>query len=240
LDLAVPLLDRYKAAPAYWGWARQEPVSAERQATLLDLSREYRRVWLALDTTPEGDPASTTERWLDGHAYRVESQWLSPAMRLVRYQLSAGSPAQVPQARLDLRLDDQVRLMGYTPVGPWEVRPGGVLTFSLFWEVERPVPQDYAVFVQLLDQAGGLQAQADRMPVGGFQPTSTWQPGQLVRDNYGLEIPADLPPGPYRLITGLYLPASMERLAVSTADGTQLGDHVELTDVVVVGEGHRW
>jgi hypothetical protein len=237
LDLAVPLLDRYKAAPAYRGWARQEPVSAERQATLSDLSKEYRRLWLALDTTPEGDSASTTERWLDDHAYRIEGQWLSPAMRLVRYQLSASSPDQVPQARLDLRLGDQVRLVGYTPAGPWEVQPGGVLTFSLFWEVEQPVPQDYAVFVQLLDQAGGLQAQVDRTPVGGFQPTSTWQPGQLVRDNYGLEVPTDLLPGQYRLITGLYLPASMERLAVSTVDGAELGDHVELTDVAVVGAG---
>jgi hypothetical protein len=240
LDLAVPLLDRYKAPPAYWAWARQEPVSAERQVFLSDLGGEYGRVWLALDTTPEGDPASTTERWLDDHAYRVESQWLSPAMRLVRYQLPADSLDQVPQARLDLRLDDQVRLMGYAPAGPWESQAGDVLTFSLFWEIEQPVPQDYAVFVQLLDQAGGLQAQVDRMPVGGFQPTSTWQPGQLVRDNYGLEVPADLPPGQYRLITGLYLPASMERLAVSTADGVQLGDHVELTGVEVVGEGHRW
>jgi hypothetical protein len=238
LDLAIPLLDRYKATPAYWGWARQEPVSEERQATLSELSKEHRRVWLALDTTPEGDPASTTERWLDDHAYRVESQWLSPAMRLVRYQLSAGSLDRVPQARLDLRLDDQVQLAGYTPAGPWEVQAGGVLTFSLFWEIEQPLAQDYVVFVQLLDQAGGLQAQVDRMPVGGFQPTSAWQPGQLVRDNYGLELPVDLLPGQYRLITGLYLPASMERLAVSTADGVPLGDHVELTGVVVVGEGH--
>jgi len=238
LDLAVPLLDRYKAVPAYRGWARQEPVSAERQVFLSDLSSEHRRVWLALDTTPEGDPASTTERWLDDHAYRVESQWLSPAMRLVRYQLSADSLDQIPQARLDLWLDDQVRLVGYTPAGPREVQAGGVLTFSLFWEIEQPLPQDYAVFVQLLDQAGGLQAQVDRMPVGGFQPTSTWQPGQQVRDNYGLEVPADLQPGQYRLIIGLYLPASMERLAVSTTDGVPLGDYVELTGVAVVGEGH--
>jgi hypothetical protein len=100
LESTTALLDRYKAAPAYWGWARQEPVSAERQALLAALGQAYDRLWLVLDTTPEADPASTTERWLDANAFRVDSRWLSPAMRLVRYQLPAGSPDDDPQADL--------------------------------------------------------------------------------------------------------------------------------------------
>ncbi len=104
-----------------------------------------------------------------------------------------------------MRLGDRLRLVGYSPAGPLEVHAGDVLTFSLLWQAERPVEQDYFVFVQLLDQEGRLRAQVDRPPVGGFRPTPTWQPGQLIRDNYGLALPPDLPPGRYQLIAGLYL-----------------------------------
>ena len=69
--------------------------------------------------------------------------------------------------------------------------------------------------------------------MAGFRPTFTWQPGEVIRDNYGLLLPDDLPPGDYRLIAGLYLPTTMERLAASTAEGVPLGDHVSITNIGV-------
>jgi len=237
-DLATSLMDRYKARPAYWGWARQEPLSAGRQALLAGMGREYQRLWLVLDRTPEADPASTTERWLDGNAFRVDDQWLSPAMRVVRYELAGDRLGATPEQHLDLRLGDRLRLKGYSPGGATEVQAGKVLSFSLFWQAEQMVSEDYAVFVQLLDQDGRLRVQLDRQPVGGFRPTSTWQTGEMVRDNYGLELPADLSQGDYQLITGLYLPASMARLAVASADGVPLGDFATLGRIKVLS-GNR-
>jgi hypothetical protein len=220
---------------AYYGWARQEPVTAAREALLGGLSREYGQIWLALDTTPDADPASTTERWLDEHAYRVESRWLGPALRLVRYVTRAAGPDLAPAVRLDLRLGSRIHLVGLSPAGPVAVRPGEVMSLTLFWQADRSVKKDYQVFVQLLDSAGRLWAQVDRPPVGGFRPTSSWPPGEMVRDNYGLALPSDLPPGRYRLIGGLYLPADMTRLEVSAAGGAPSGDYVVLAEVVVSG-----
>jgi hypothetical protein len=234
--LATSLLERYKAAPAYWGWAREEPLSEERKALLSALVQDHKRLWLALDTTPEADPASTTERWLDDHAFRVDEQWLSPAMRLVRYQLLEDGPDDTPQAPLDLRLGDRLWLTGYSPAGPLGAQSAEVLPFSMFWKTDQPGEQDYVVFVQLLSQGGELLAQVDRTPVGGFRPTSTWQPGEVIRDNYGLALPPDLPPGRYQLIVGLYSPGSMQRLVVSDSEGVQMGDHVPLVEVIVGGE----
>jgi hypothetical protein len=245
LGLATSLLDRYKASPGYWGWARQEPVSAERQAFLSRLDQEYDRLWLVLDTTPEGDPASTTERWLAEHAFPVESQWLSPAMRLVRYRLSAGNvdgpgnAKDAPHNRMDLRFGDRLWLESFDLVQAPQVNPGDVVSLSLFWRAEQPVDQDYAVFVQLLDEQGQLQAQVDRTPVAGFRPTSSWLPGEVIGDNQGLDLPPNLASGEYQLIAGLYLPATLERLVVSTVDGTELGDHVPLTGITVVGDSSR-
>jgi hypothetical protein len=92
--------------------------------------------------------------------------------------------------------------------------------------------------VQLLDEGGELHAQLDRLPVGGFRPTSTWLPEEKIADNYGLSLPSELLPGRYQLIAGLYLPSNLDRLEVTTEDGSLLGDHAVLSEVIVLeGDG---
>ena len=231
--LSIPVMERYKAGPPYWLWLREDPVSTERQQFLADLGRQHPRLWLALHTTPDADPSSTTERWLDEHAFRIEGRWLTPAVRLVLYQLPAASAAEAPLRPMELRMGDWLWLVGWSPARPLEVGPGDVLVFSLFWQSEHPVEQDYVVFAQLLDEKGRLWAQVDRPPVAGFRPTHTWEPSEVIRDNYGLAVPSGLPAGRYRLITGLYLPSSMERIPVTNADGIYVGDHATLTWVTV-------
>jgi hypothetical protein len=248
------LLDRYKAAPAYWGWAREEPVSPGRKAQLEALGKQYGRVWLVLDTTPEADPASTTERWLDENAFRVANRWLSPAMRFVFYAWPGESSDQIQRPSPHVRFGGNLWLDGYGPFctvrsdgigdgacqdpGAVVALPGDILTFSMLWRAAAAEDQDYTVFIQLLDEGGSLRGQIDRSPMGGFRPTSTWQPGEVIRDNYGFELPSDLAPGHYQLIGGIYLPANGERLSLTSADGLQLGDHARLAEVVVVeGDG---
>lgn len=87
---------------------------------------------------------------------------------------------------------------------------------------------NYTVFVQLLNNAGQVVAQIDLPPLAGAAPTTTWLPGEILTDPYSLSLPPDLSPGRYRLITGLYDPASGARLPVSSG-----GDFVELGQVTV-------
>jgi hypothetical protein len=89
---------------------------------------------------------------------------------------------------------------------------GGVLPVVLYWRTARPIAADYHVFVQLLDGEGTRVAGSDGEPALGTRPTTGWQPGEVVQDRHGLMLPADLPPAEYRLIAGLYLPDSGERL----------------------------
>jgi hypothetical protein len=55
-------------------------------------------------------------------------------------------------------------------------------------------------------------------------------PGQTVRQGYGLQLPADLPPGSYALIAGLYSANSGQRL--HRIDGS-LDDFLYLGDIIV-------
>jgi hypothetical protein len=60
---------------------------------------------------------------------------------------------------------------------------------------------------------------------------STWEPGRYVPTHLPLTLPPDAPPGTYRVVVGLYDPASGERLpleAASPADPAQSGPHALL------------
>ena len=61
-------------------------------------------------------------------------------------------------------------------------------------------------------------AQWDGYPRWNTARTSTWAPGVEVVDHLLLPLPDDLPPGDYRLLTGLYDPATGARLGDQAVD----------------------
>ncbi len=105
---------------------------------------------------------------------------------------------------------------------PETVTPGSDVPLTLHWESLAETATDYTVFVHVVDSEGGLIAQQDRPPMGGFAPTHTWSPGLQIDDTLAIPLPADLTPGPYEVRAGLYVGDS--RLPVSQ-DGTPRGDY---------------
>ncbi len=89
------------------------------------------------------------------------------------------------------------------------------LSLILYWRVSSTTTTHYRVLVHLTDQAGQIVSQGDDTPAKGDRPTPTWRPGEIIIDTHTVPLPADLPPGEYRLLTGLYsaqgrLPAFQE------------------------------
>ncbi len=88
----------------------------------------------------------------------------------------------------------------------------GDIRLTAEWRALRRPDRDYHVFVQATDQPAirgpaDILAQGDRAhPVYGFYPTSRWQAGERVRDDYRIALPTDLSAGrrPTRLDVGLY------------------------------------
>lgn len=87
---------------------------------------------------------------------------------------------------------------------------GAATTLTLAWQALAPPADDYTVFVHVLDAAGQTVAQRDATPRDGAYPTSLWQPGEYVTDDYTF----DLPPGDYTVELGLYLPETGARLVL--------------------------
>lgn len=91
----------------------------------------------------------------------------------------------------------------------WPVRTTQPVTIK--WYAGEAVPVDYTVFLHLRDDSGQLVAQADGPPLDGWYPTSWWPAGEWVTDTHIFVLPDDTPPGSYRLVAGLYDPATGER-----------------------------
>jgi energy-converting hydrogenase Eha subunit B len=140
--------------------------------------------------------------------------------------------AQPPSVAQSARLGEDIRLLGYDLDGGvigQTLVPGQDLAITITWQAEATPQQNYVVFVQLLDAANQVQAQHDDQPGDGALITATWAPGEYVGDTHRLSLPADLPSGEYRLIVGMYLPDSGERLAVFDEAGQSIGNDLTLS-----------
>jgi hypothetical protein len=139
----------------------------------------------------------------------------------------------LPGEGLDVNFGDQIRLRGWE-LGETVLQPGETLTLTLAWEATAELSDRYVVFVHLLSPDGSLVAQSDR-PIGdGLIPYAIWQPGTTFSYPVTLELPDGLPAGDYRLLLGVYLWPSLERLPVmADVAGAEAGA-VEIGTVGVV------
>jgi hypothetical protein len=121
-----------------------------------------------------------------------------------------------PEHALDAQFGQQIGLVGYS-LSATSAAPGEAVQLSLLWQANAPIRQPYLVFAQLLDAQNRKVAQWDGAAGGDWWPTPAWQPGQRVWQDVPLQVAADAPPGRYRLLVGVYDPATGARLPL--ADG---------------------
>ncbi len=124
----------------------------------------------------------------------------------------------------------------YIIVGPYEIEspPGTHFQITLYWRCRAPMNVSYTAFVHLLDPADGIRSQDDGLPCDGTCPTTGWVPGEVLVDRYDIIVPKDAPPGKYHLAVGMYDARTSQRLPVTDAHGTALGDRVLLGPIEVV------
>lgn len=124
-----------------------------------------------------------------------------------------------------------VVFMGYAL--PGEASPGSALEVRLAWWLRQEVPDgaQYHFYVHLVDAAGRLRSQHD----GSGFPTASWRPGDLVLSRFLLPLPADLPPGRYTAVAGMYTYPAVEGVSYLDAAGNPAGQMVTLGTVSVGG-----
>ena len=113
-----------------------------------------------------------------------------------------------------------------------EIAPGSQVPVDLLWQAAEVPREPLVVVMQLQDAAGHVVAGLEAQPLDGRYPTQNWTAGELVRDRHTLSLPADLAPGAYRLIVGVYRGADRIRLE-SKAGLFGKRDHRVVTTVEV-------
>lgn len=139
---------------------------------------------------------------------------------------------------LEMNLGNQVELIGYD-IEEKEVKGGGRVQFTLYWRALAQMERDYTVFTHLIDEEGEIWGQQDNEPRGNGYPTSLWDIGEVVKDDYKLPVKPDAPPGEYLLEVGIYLLSTGERLPLLTPEGHPSEDSVLLEGIEISSRRDR-
>lgn len=218
---------------------RREGEATDRVGLLVPVGTPPGRYSLRLAARPTEDAAAWSVLGPDGRPQGKEAILGEVTVAAAGQPLN---PAALAMAHpLPTDLDGQVRLLGFSAT-EGVLAPGEDLAVSLFWQalpgLEAAGRPELFAFVQLLDRDNRLAAAWEGPPVA-WHPTSAWQPGELVRSQHAVRLPAALADGRYRLIVGLFEPRSGRRLAIAGGPLRRPTDYVALANVDVRGRVHR-
>jgi 4-amino-4-deoxy-L-arabinose transferase-like glycosyltransferase len=131
--------------------------------------------------------------------------------------------------------------------GPASLGPGDTVQVLTLWQIATPPPtdRDAVLFVQVLGSDGRVVAQRDHLDA----PSWNWHADDQFAQLFRIPLPADLAPGSYRLIAGVYTTPdrvdavltghepdpALPRLPVQV-DGQVIGDFVELPTLEVIAD----
>ena len=159
--------------------------------------------------------------------FALGEQPASKAARLALVRVGASDPGAQAPPEAD-RLAAPVRFGEVIALDGVRVTAGDMaLGVTLWWRSVASLGGDYVVFVHIYDAEGQLVATVDGPPLSGGFPTSTWRPGDRVRDERKIDWLAE-GSAPFRLGVGWYDPVTGARLAATGADGVRLPDDTVL------------
>ncbi|MCS6800358.1 MAG: 6-pyruvoyl-tetrahydropterin synthase-related protein [Dehalococcoidia bacterium] len=200
------------------------PPLDQRYTSLWPVGRPVeQRYLLPLPALPEGPIEVTAGLFRRDTLVRLRTVEGADQAVVARLRREAAPPA--------LRVDQPIGaalLLGYDRHDGCGtiISPPCTIELRLVWAARQPIAEPLTVFLHLVGPAGQLVSQQDGPPNDGIEPTDRWG-GERVGDRRRLVLPADAPPGDYRILVGLY-----------RADGSRVpaadGDSVELFRVRVV------
>jgi hypothetical protein len=144
-----------------------------------------------------------------------EGRWILGAVKIAPRETATYNPHYVQRANFE----NQIALIGYD----FKNR-----TIILYFQALTKMERDYTLFAHLLNSDGEIVAQSDHQPQDRLYPTSIWDVNEQVRDEFTLEIPANVSNGKYTLEIGWYDVQSGERLYIRDANNQRAGDAINL------------
>jgi hypothetical protein len=146
----------------------------------------------------------------------VEPSWATGAQQVA---VSRPPPAQPIGAKVGANFGDVAELQNVT-VNPGQGITGESVRVSMFFKVNNKIDRDYLIFVHVED----IEGRVDRLNVDHpprAKPTSQWQPGEMIRDDFDIPIPPGMPVKGLSVAMGFWDPKTDERLTIVNKDAVK-------------------
>jgi hypothetical protein len=210
-DYVQVAFNRYFDGPQPVFFPFTDPIQDEAQISPpLEGLAGYDAVWLVQSHHQELDPQNLIAGWFAAR-YPLITE-LYPAGIAIRGYTTHYRTVDLPQALEEFASGGQfgnLQLLAcrHDP-GPIQARddlfhpPSGWVHVTTAWTATEPVMADLFPVVRLVDESGqvwGESLQRGKSAVH-LWPTSRWQPGEVVRVDYDVNLNPITPPGRYRLL----------------------------------------
>ncbi len=111
-------------------------------------------------------------------------------------------PQDAPMEPIGAIFESGIELVaGSVPDAP---QPGTPLPLAFDWRVMEPANDSLLMFVHIIHNDGRLMAQWDAIPGNELFSAEGWEPGDVVRNQFALLLPPELPAGDYEVQVGIY------------------------------------
>jgi 4-amino-4-deoxy-L-arabinose transferase-like glycosyltransferase len=244
-ELVLELVDGQEQVAGVWRLAPFTGTYATRQWQLDDYLRGQHALSLPTDLAPGRYHLRLALATADGQLLEAEG---ADAGYLLLDQveiLDRPRRFQLPEMGhgLEAMVGRNAQLVGYD-LDLERAYPGGKVQLTLYWQAKGPMVRPFKVFTHLLDDRGTTVAQHDAQPGGGCCPANTWAEGEVIVDEHPISLGADLAPGQYELVVGMYDQEADSRLPAYDGGGNPLtGDRIHIDRVVLEpapnGEGEQ-
>ena len=194
---AAHTLDYYYDGPAHlFGLPPDTRLLDTRKAlnlhaltTLQQQTASAERLWIVLWQDTLADPTGLVRSMLVDACHRLPVDAHFTNIGVMRFDLTTCRPLDQlaePPFALNVEFVEPIRLVGYDLI-----RTGATWEVNLWWKTSGTLPEDYLVFVHLVDNDGAQVAQHDHIAGADMYPTSLWSPGTFLRDRFYLNVPGE-------------------------------------------------
>jgi hypothetical protein len=203
-------------------WRPGEPVAGRLFLNLpADVEGGRYRVEISLVDAQSGQ-VSPVRRWYGSR------DWLSiEVVQVETWPLITELPEHIEHQLENVKIAEHVRLRGYE-VAEGEDR----LELTLYWWTEKPLEQNYHVFVHIGAPDRPPLAEAGGVPEGWTRPTTSWRAGEVILDKHTVPL-IDVPAGEHTLSVGFFEPETGQRPQTSVDGDIIPGGYVVLQEVVI-------
>ena len=210
-----------------------ESYSADTVDALLQpITQSSPRVWSVNFRRDPDAPTTLSVAWLKQHAAYAD-RFSSGATSVLLFDTRTAASAKSEMQRSAIFSGPAVLSGPAVPGGNIRLdytftsqtaQPGDTVLVQLQWSALSALDDYSIIYLHLIAPDGALAAQNDGDAVNGLAPDFTWAVGKPVIDRRAVLIPAELAPGDYTLVAGMYRKTDGVRLRTAGGqDGVPVG-----------------